>query len=250
MKVLDTLVRVAIVAVVLATLSACGDSVPNIGPKDSTLPSGEAGELIKQGRRIANNTAQLLKQHDGNGMRCSSCHFYAGTLPDGGAWVRVQAQDEQALTARINRCLVESMNGKPMPADMLGMRALRAYIGWLGTAKLKPEEEPAARGFGPVDASLTPDPTHGAALYTKRCALCHGDHGEGSLNEPGRGGYKYPPLWGPHAISAASEMNQLPMAAALVKNNMPRTRSHALTAQEAVDVSSYVIAQPRPAAAH
>jgi thiosulfate dehydrogenase len=249
LKTLDTLIRAALAAGALAALSACGDSTPNLAPSTSSIPSGEAGLPIKQGRLIAINTVSMLKEHAGNGLRCSSCHINAGTLPNGGAWVRVQAQDGQALAARINRCLVESMNGKPLAADAPQMQALHAYIGWLGTAKLTPEQEPLARGFGPIDASLTPDPARGAALYAERCAHCHGDHGEGILEKPELGGgYKYPPLWGGQAASAASEMNQLPMAAAFVKNNMPRTRTHALTAQQAVDVASYFVAQPHPAA--
>jgi thiosulfate dehydrogenase len=250
LKVLDTLMRAAIAAGVAVTLSACGDSVPNLGPADSTIPSGHAGQLIGQGRLIATDTVKMLKDHVGNGLRCSSCHLNAGTLPNGGAWVRVPAQDQAALTARINRCLVESMNGKPLAADAPEMQALRAYIGWLGTAKLKPEQEAGARGFGPMDTSLTPNLANGTALYGKRCAHCHGDQGEGTLNQSGNGGgYKYPPLWGEHAVSAASEMNQLPIAAAFIKNNMPRTRTHALTAQQAADVTGYAIAQPHPAVA-
>jgi thiosulfate dehydrogenase len=253
LKIFATLIRAVLAAGVLTALgalSACGDSVPNMGPADSTIPSGPAGQLINQGRLIATDTIQMLKGHVGNGLRCSSCHLNAGTLPNGGAWVRVQARDEQALTARINRCLVQSMNGKPLAADAPPMQALRAYIGWLGTANLKPEQESGARGFGPIDATLTPDSARGAALYTKRCAHCHGDHGEGTLEQKAYGGgYKYPPLWGENAYSAASEMNQLSMAAAFAKNNMPRTRTHALTAQQALDVASYFIAQPHPAAA-
>jgi thiosulfate dehydrogenase len=249
LKVFDILMRAAIVAGVLTALSACGDSVPNLGPADSTIPSGQAGQLIGQGRLIATDTVKMLKDHVGNGLRCSSCHLNAGTLPNGGAWVRVRAQDQAALTARINRCLVESMNGKPLAADAPEMQALRAYISWLGTAKLKPEQEPSARGFGPIDTSLVPNHTDGATLYGNRCAHCHGDHGEGTRNPPERGsGYKYPPLWGAHAFSAVSEMNQLPIAAAFIKNNMPRTRTHALTAQQALDVASYLIAQPHLAA--
>jgi thiosulfate dehydrogenase len=248
LQVFDTFLRAAVAVGVVATLSACGDSVPNLGPRNSTIPSGEAGQLINQGRLIATDTAKLLKGHGGNGLRCSSCHLNAGTLPNGGAWVRVQAQSDQALTARINRCWVESMGGKPLAADAPEMQALHAYIGWLGTAKLKPDQESGARGFGPIDAALVPDRAQGATLYAKRCADCHGDHGEGTLEKQARGGgYKYPPLWGAHAAGAASEMNQLPMAAAFVKNNMPRTRTHALTAQQAVNVVSYVLAQPHPA---
>jgi thiosulfate dehydrogenase len=195
----------------------------------------------------------MLKEHVGNGLRCTSCHLNAGTLPNGGAWVRVQTQAQgqgaEALAARINRCLVESMNGKPLATDAPEMQALRAYIGWLGTAKLTPEQESVARGFGAIDASLRPDHAQGATLYAERCAHCHGDHGEGTFEKPELGGgYKYPPMWGAQAVSAASEMNQLPIAAAFVKNNMPRTRTHALTAQQAVDVTGYLLAQPHPAA--
>lgn len=252
MKAFNPLIRAALAvtaAGVLATLSACGDSVPNLGPSSSTIPSGAAGQQIKQGRLIATDTVQMLKDHVGNGLRCNSCHINAGTLPNGGAWVRVPAQDAQALTARINGCLVESMNGKPLAAGAPEMQALRAYIGWLGSAKLTPEQEPGARGFGTIDAALTPDRDQGAALYAKRCAHCHGDRGEGTFEKPELGGgYKYPPMWGDQAISAASEMNQLPIAAAFIKNNMPRTRTHALTAQQAVDVAGYLVLQPRPAA--
>ena len=244
-----SLARAAAAVCALLAVAACSPDAPRLGPPDSALPTGAARQLVLQGRLLAKNSGPLLGDHGGNGLHCASCHLDAGTAPNAGAWVRLT--DDDALAARINRCLVESMGGQPLAADAPGMHALRAYIGWLSTPAPAGAAEPAgARGFGAVDAALKPDATHGAALYTDRCAHCHGDQGEGTRRKENEGGgFKYPPLWGAQAFGAASEMTQLPIAAAFVKNNMPRTRSHALSAQEAVDVSAYFIAQPRPAAA-
>ena len=244
------LARAAAAACALLAVTACGPSSTRLGPPDSALPTGAAGQLVLQGRALAKNSAPLLGERGGNGLHCASCHLDAGAATNAGAWVRLPASDDAALAARINRCLVESMNGQPLAADAPSMKALLAYIGWLGTPAPKDAPEPAgARGFGAVDAALKPDAVHGAALYTDRCAHCHGDQGEGTRRKASEGGgFKYPPLWGEQAFGAASEMTQLPIAAAFVKNNMPRTRSHPLSAQEAVDVSAYFIAQPRPAA--
>ncbi|MCL1962397.1 MAG: c-type cytochrome [Desulfovibrionaceae bacterium] len=248
LKTLFTLARAAAAVCALLAVAACDPATPRLGPPDTALPAGEAGQLVRQGRLLAANSGPLLIERGGNGLRCGSCHLNAGTLPYAGAWVQLHADD--ALAARINRCLVESMNGQPLALDAPGMRALLAYIGWLSTPAPQGAAEPAAgaRGFGAVDAALTPDRARGAALYADRCDHCHGSQGEGTRKQDGSG-FKYPPLWGSEAFSAASEMTQLPIAAAFVKNNMPRTRAHPLSAQEAVDVAAYLIAQPRPGAA-
>ncbi len=109
----------------------------------------------------------------------------------------------------------------------------------------------AAPSEGPIDSTLTPDPVRGQALYAVQCAACHGDNGEGRRDASGD--IAFPPLWGDHSFNIGAGMARLYKAAGFVKHNMPPavTREpplgqQVMPDQDAVDIASYFINQPRP----
>ena len=142
------------------------------------------------------------------------------------------------------------MNGKPLPVDGPDMKAMVAYFDWM-QGSTKPEDKVAGRGVGKVDQSLVPNLDNGKEIYTARCAVCHGDNGEGLKDAAGR--TVYPPLWGPRSFNIGAGMARTYTAAAFVKRNMP-IASHnkfplgqgELSDQEAVDVAAYFTQMERP----
>jgi thiosulfate dehydrogenase len=142
------------------------------------------------------------------------------------------------LQDRIQECFVRSENGEPLDYNGGEMRAILQYIDWV--SQPRPRELPfRGRGFIKLP-NLTPDPVHGAAVYSAQCAGCHGSQGEGSAP-------LFPPLWGGHAFNDGAGMHTVSKMAAFVQQNMPQNRKGILSAQEAYDVSAYVHLQPRPA---
>jgi len=63
------------------------------------------------------------------------------------------------------------------------------------------------------------DPERGAAVYGAKCALCHGEKGNGVTNAGGR--TLFPALWGPGSYNRGAGMHRIDAGAAFVKHNMP-----------------------------
>ncbi|MNI34717.1 Cytochrome c [compost metagenome] len=124
------------------------------------------------------------------------------------------------------------------------------YMAWL--SRPVPEgARVAAPSEGPIDSALTPDPVRGQALYAAQCAACHGDNGEGQRDASGD--IAFPPLWGERSFNIGAGMARLYKAAGFVKHNMPPAVSRepplgqqVMPDQDAVDIASYFINQPRP----
>jgi len=170
----------------------------------------------------------------------------------GGAYPRYMPRPGKVigLTERINGCLQRSMNGKPLPKDSPQMRAMLDYMAWL-SSPVPVGARVAAPSEGPIDSTLVPDPIRGQALYAVQCAACHGDNGEGRRDASGD--IAFPPLWGDHSFNIGAGMARLYKAAGFVKHNMPPavTREpplgqQVMPDQDAVDIASYFINQPRP----
>ena len=134
------------------------------------------------------------------------------------------------------------MNGKPLALDSIAMRSLLSYIWWLS------KDVPAGvavegRGLVRITAPGRPDPARGRALYSVKCAACHGASGQGVT---GAGGQTvFPALWGPRSFNIGAGMASLDTAAAFVKAKMPLGGTP-LSDQEAYDVAAYFTQQPRP----
>ncbi|MFM6985148.1 MAG: c-type cytochrome [Hydrogenophaga sp.] len=247
-----------------AAVNLIGRPVPDI----ASLPADAHRALVEYGQQLTERTYAHIgpevknarMRYAGNNLACVSCHQAGATKPFAMPWTGVTAtfpqyrareDDISTVEERVNGCMQRSMNGKPLPLDSREMKAFTTYIAFL------------SRGI-PVGATLhgaatvqskmpnrRADPTAGAAVYAARCAVCHGENGQGQrVGQKGDAqGYTFPPLWGPDSFNTGAGMNRLVMATRFVKHNMPLGASHdatQLTDDEAYDVSAFMVSQPRP----
>ncbi len=222
----------------------------------------DSGKLIWYGHELIANTAYYLGPkgivaHTTNGMNCQNCHLDGGTIPYGNNFGKVYAtypqfrarnNRTQNIYDRINDCFERSLNGQPLDSNTHEMRALYAYIKWLG------EEVPKGvvkKGTGIMKLrylNRAADPVAGKKVYQTKCQSCHGDHGQGQ-KDPGSPVYSYPPLWGKHSYNDGGGLYRIGNFAGFVKNNMPYGTGYhnpVLTTEEAWDVAAFVNSRPRP----
>lgn len=221
-------------------------NLPWIRPSLASVPHGELGDSIARGLHIFDDTALYLPQNTTSKVSCGSCHAASGLQPYASPMVGLPAlfpmYNKRAghvisLRDRIEECFVRSENGKPLAYDSREMQALVDYIEWLSTPE--PGRQPfVGRGLVTLP-DLKPDASHGAELYARQCAGCHGVNGEGTRP-------LFPPLWGPQSFNDGAGMNDVHKMAAFIQHNMPQNRMGNLSAQEAIDVAAYIHAQPRP----
>jgi thiosulfate dehydrogenase len=98
------------------------------------------------------------------------------------------------------------------------------------------------------EPARTADLGHGAQVFSRTCATCHGADGLGQRAQTGAG-YQFPPLWGPDSYNNGAGMGRLLTAAAYAMHNMPIGTAYnapVLTDEEAYDVAAYLISQKRP----
>jgi thiosulfate dehydrogenase len=226
------------------------------------IPVTTQGELIRYGRKLIENTALYLGPkgtvaHISNGMNCQNCHLDAGTKPWGNNYgavastyprLRERSGVVETIAKRVNDCFERSLNGKAIDSTGKEMRAIVAYIKWLGSDVSKGTRP---KGSGIMELPLlskAADPVKGKLVYTTTCERCHGKNGEGQMNAA-LNGYTYPPLWGNNSYNNGAGLFRLSKFAGFVKNNMPNSlnyHSPQLTNEEAWDVAAYVNSQPRP----
>ncbi|HEU4671223.1 MAG TPA: c-type cytochrome [Dyella sp.] len=222
-------------------------------PPESSIPDGPFGDMVRLGREIFVNTDVAAKAYVGNGLRCSNCHLDAGRLADSapmwGAYVvypayRAKNGHVNTFGERLQGCFRYSMNGKAPPLDAKEMVALETYAFWMARGAPTGEKLPGAgypkKGFKPPQP---PDFARGEQVFKQRCALCHGNDGQG---QQVAGRYVFPPLWGPDSFNWGAGMGQLDNAAAFIKANMPFSQGGTLTDQDAWDVAMYMDAHERP----
>jgi len=135
------------------------------------------------------------------------------------------------------------MNGSAPPADDPALIALEVYSFWLATG-LPVNKEVAGRGHPKLEKpAQAPDFARGQAVYTARCALCHGANGAGQSIA---GRLIFPPLWGNQSYNWGAGMGRINTAAQFIYGNMPYGMSYSLTPQEAWDVAYFMNAHERP----
>lgn len=72
------------------------------------------------------------------------------------------------------------MNGRAPDSNSLEMRAMSAYIRWVGK-DVEKGKKPTGTGLEPlVFIERAADPARGKTLYTKKCQSCHGENGKAS----------------------------------------------------------------------
>ena len=232
-----------------------------MAPDSNSIPLNDSGELIRYGKKLIHETARYFGPrgtigHFANGMNCQNCHLDAGTRPWGGNYATVASQfprfsdrrgSFETINLRISDCFERSMNGRAPDSNSLEMKAMNAYIRWVGK-DVGRGKKPTGTGLEvPPYLERAADPQKGRRLFAEKCQRCHGANGEGkpdSLN-----GYLYPPLWGEQSYNTAAGIYRLSKFAGFVKNNMPFGSSYEkeqLSVEEAWDLAAFVNSQPRP----
>jgi thiosulfate dehydrogenase len=214
----------------------------------ATFPPGRDGVLLQYGHDLLTKTQSLMKSNVGAGMSCEACHLNAGRKPHGGSLLGIYAMFPQwnershryiALQDRLAECFLYSMNGTPPAYDSREMIALTAYIAFLSRGAPVGTGFPG-QGLVAVTAPGTPSVSAGQAVYARSCAACHAADGSGNHGT-------FPPLWGAKSFNNGAGMHRLATMAAFVRYNMPFGQPpNTLSAQQAYDVSAFVLSHPRP----
>ncbi len=231
-------------------------------PDVNSIEFNETGEEIRYGRELIVNTAVYLGpkgkvMHMSNGMNCQNCHLDAGTKVFGNNYsavastypkFRARSGAQESIEKRVNDCFERSLNGSTLPEDGKEMKAIVAYIQWLGKTVPK-GETPAGAGLVELPyLDRAADPVKGEVYYEQKCSTCHGANGEGVLNQQGNA-FTYPPLWGKQSYNNGAGLYRLSRFAGYIKTNMPLGATHKnplLSDEEAWDIAAYVNTMDRP----
>jgi len=219
-------------------------------------------DLVQYGRELIAHTSEYLGPKGSvlqmsNGMNCQNCHLKAGTQPWGNNYFAVQSTypkfrarsgTKENQIKRVNDCFQRSLNGKPLDSTGREMRAILAYIKWLGK-DVEKDKIPRGSGiFKLKGMKRACDPSKGLEVYVAKCQSCHQADGGGLLAENGKS-YTYPPLWGKNSYNHGAGLFRISNFAGYVKYNMPQGTTYekpVLTDEEAWDVAAYVNSMPRP----
>ncbi len=233
-------------------------------PPDTTLiQQSPDAALIRYGRDLIANTRKYLGPegtvaHLSNRLNCQNCHLEAGAKPDAFSAnflgvaanypkYRERSGEIETIQFRVNDCMIRSMNGKALDTASTEMKAMVAYILWLG--------KDVPKKVKPINASIeqlpymqrAADTVKGKLVFTAKCQLCHGTNGNGGYSVDST--LYYPPLWGPGSFNTSAGMYRISRLAGFVKNNMPFGVVHGksqLTNEECWDVAAYINSRPRP----
>ncbi|MCL6267297.1 c-type cytochrome [Flagellimonas myxillae] len=229
------------------------------------LDTKAGNQQIKLGYDIFVNSPKYIgpvqsdstKQYAGNNLACANCHLDAGTKPFAAPLIGVIKRFPQyrgredkmgTIEERINGCMERSMNGHVMPEDSEEMRAMIAYLEWLG--RYTPSNgKIGGQGFLKIEIpDRAVDLQHGKQVFQLHCVLCHGEDGQGQKQLDGSR-YTYPPLWGQDSYNNGAGMTRVITAANFIKGNMPFGTTYdnpVLTDEEAYDVAGYINQKLRP----
>lgn len=230
-------------------------------PDTSEIPHTEQGDLIRYGRQLVIHTSVFFGPHGSvahisNGMSCGNCHIDGGTKPWANNFSSVASiypvfksrrGKIETIEMRINDCFERSLNGSPIPDSGKEMKAMIAYIKWVGKDVSKGVKTKEAGTENPPFLSRPANPDKGKIIYNANCESCHGKNGEGKLL-PNRKEYLYPPLWGHHSYNISAGIFRISKFAGYVKNNMPfgvTSDNPKLSNDDVWDVAAYVNSKPR-----
>ena len=233
-----------------------------IAPETSTISDAAEKENVEYGKELIAHTAKYLGPNGSvmqisNGMNCQNCHLQAGTAVFGNNYgsvaslypkFRARSGGVEDIEKRVNDCFERSLNGSALDSKSKEMKAIVAYINFLGSNVPKGEK---AAGSGFKDLAFldrAADPLKGKEVYTLKCVSCHQADGSGVLN-PDKLEYTFPPLWGKNSYNDGAGLYRISNFAKYVKYNMPIGATHdnpQLTDEEAWDIAAYVNSQARP----
>lgn len=218
--------------------------------------------LVLYGKELIAHTSDYLGPRGSvkaisNGMNCQNCHLDAGTKPWGNNYFAVQANypkfrersgRKENQIKRVNDCFQRSLNGKGLDSTSREMKAILAYIKWVGQDVEKKKTPKGSGIFKLKGLKRACDPMKGKEVYLAKCQSCHQMDGQGVLAE-NKKSYTYPPLWGANSYNIGAGLYRISNFAGFVKYNMPlgvKYDSPQLTDEEAWDVAAFVNSMPRP----
>jgi thiosulfate dehydrogenase len=229
---------------------------------DNVLEGKEREEVIYGEELIAHTSKYLGPKGSvasfSNGMNCQNCHLDAGTRSWGNNYATVvstypkfrdRSGTLETIPKRVNDCFERSLNGTAIDTAGKEMKAIVAYIKWVGQ-DVKKGTKPDGAGIRELTyLNRAADPVRGNILYKASCQSCHGSSGEGLLSPEGNE-YAYPPLWGANSYNTGAGLYRLSRFAGYIKDNMPFNQTThqfpALSDEDAWDLAAYVNSQPRP----
>ncbi|WP_447642411.1 MULTISPECIES: c-type cytochrome [Chitinophagaceae] len=244
-------------------LSHIKDSTPWQGSNPTQIPtSGKEADLIQYGYQLVVNTNYYfgkngIVKHNNNDITCQSCHLEAGTKPFGNNFGKVFAtypqfrarnNGTQTIYMRLNDCFQRSMNGQALDSNSREMKALEAYIVWLGKDCGKGEKKTGTSIPKLAFLNRAADPRKGEQLYIANCSSCHGKNGEGQYNI-GDQKYTYPPLWGSDSWNDGAGMYRIGTLSSFIHYNMPQGTTYdrpTIGNEDCWDIAAYVLSKPRP----
>ena len=235
--------------------------VPLDPTSDPGLTDARMAEQIKLGYRIFTNTPHEAPHLTGGGVACANCHLNAGqrerALPLVGITGMFPEFNNRAarlisLQDRVVDCFLRSENATghgtdALPApDSKEVLAVTAYLTWLGRGYAV-GANPSWRNKNAIAADkLIPvaklDVDAGSALYSERCASCHGQDGQGVQI----GDKKAGPLWGDGSWNDGAGASRVYTLAGIIRYSMPYLNPGSLTDEEAQQVARFITSKPRP----
>ena len=234
-----------------------------IGPGLYNIPENKTGDTIRFGRALIANTSAYFGpagtiSHTTNGMNCQNCHLDAGTKPWGNNYggvaanyplFRARSGTIETIEKRVSDCFERSLNGTAPDTASAAMKAIVAYIKWVGEGVAK-KTIPRGTGIQKIKKlDRAADAQKGRQVFISYCTNCHGINGAGLKDSSGNGNYQYPPLWGKNSYNMSAGLYRISNLAGFVKNNMPNTISYknpVLSDEEAWDVAAYINSQEHP----
>jgi thiosulfate dehydrogenase len=231
-------------------------------PDPLNIKAENEAKLIQYGRDLIAHTSDYLGPEGivkpiSNGMNCQNCHIEAGSKPFGNNYMavastypkfRARSGTAETIYKRVNDCFQRSLNGQPLDSTSREMKAIEAYIRWLGQAVPK-GKTPKGTGLMKLKyLNRATNPDSGLVVFIQKCQSCHGENGQG-LPMPEGNRRRYPPLWGEKSYNEAAGLFRISNFAGYVKANMPFGATYEnpqLTDAEAWDVAAFVNSQPHP----
>lgn len=217
---------------------------------------------LRYGRNLIANTAHYYGpkgtiQHSSNGMNCQNCHLDAGTKAFGNNYgavystypkFRERSGKMESIPKRINDCFMRSLNGQAIDSNGKEMKAMVAYMKWLGK-DVKKGERPKGAGLKELNfLNRAASPENGKTLFAIKCVSCHQANGAGKKNSDSAS-FQYPPLWGINSYNRGAGLHRIIRFSSFIKYNMPQGatfKNPQLSDEEAWDIAAFVNSQERP----
>lgn len=210
-------------------------------------------ESVLRGYQIMNETTKYAREFAGDSVTCSNCHFTAGDTTGGknngislvGAAAQYPRYKESfgkviTLEERIQSCFEKSMNGKRIPYDSQIMTDLVAYLMWI-SKDIPVYKKLPWLSLLPLKSKTEGNAEAGKPLYVTYCADCHGNKGEGKVEDT----TTYPPLWGKSSFNRKAGLGDPEMLSSFIYWNMPYQMAE-LSEQQARDIAAFILLQARP----